>query len=90
VLRAYLIVYSLSRGKMVPHQGQLESSLAAMSGRESIVIARTGYGKTLCIAIPLLLQPGTVTLTISPLKRLQHMQVCSSFYLIQSEMSEML
>ncbi len=36
VLRAYLIVYSLSRGKMVPHQGQLESSLAAMSGRESI------------------------------------------------------
>ncbi|KAJ7866686.1 hypothetical protein B0H13DRAFT_2561173 [Mycena leptocephala] len=74
LLRAYLIVYSLSRGKMVPHQGQLESSLAAMPGRESIVIARTGYGKTLCIAIPLLLQPGTVTLTISPLKRLQHMQ----------------
>ncbi|KAJ7495742.1 P-loop containing nucleoside triphosphate hydrolase protein [Mycena galericulata] len=74
-LRACLIVYSLSRGKMVPHQGQLESSLASMSGRDSWVIARTGYGKTLCIAIPLLLQPKTITMTISPLKRPQKMQV---------------
>ncbi|KAJ7482060.1 hypothetical protein B0H11DRAFT_1724134 [Mycena galericulata] len=64
-LRACLIVYSLRRGKMVPHQGQLESSLASMAGRDSWVIARTGYGKTL-----LLLQPKTITMTISPLKRL--------------------
>ncbi|KAJ7448715.1 P-loop containing nucleoside triphosphate hydrolase protein [Mycena latifolia] len=74
-LRACLLVYSLTRGKIVPHQGQLEASLASMSGRHSSVIARTGYGKTLCIAIPLLLQPNTITLTISPLKRLQRMQV---------------
>ncbi|KAJ7016533.1 P-loop containing nucleoside triphosphate hydrolase protein, partial [Mycena alexandri] len=54
---------------------QLEASLASISGRSSSVIARTGYGKTLCIAIPLLLQPDTITVTISPLKRLQKMQV---------------
>ncbi|KAJ7635636.1 hypothetical protein B0H17DRAFT_861405, partial [Mycena rosella] len=58
-----------------PHQGQLEASLASTSGRDSAVIARTGYGKTLCIAVPLLLEPGTITLTVSPLKRLQMMQV---------------
>ncbi|KAJ7506368.1 P-loop containing nucleoside triphosphate hydrolase protein, partial [Mycena galericulata] len=54
---------------------QLESSLASDAGRDSTVIARTGFGKTLCIAIPLLLKPGTITLTVSPLKRLQAMQV---------------
>jgi hypothetical protein len=60
VLRACLLVYSLTRGKIVPHQGQLEASLASLSGRDSSVIARTGYGKTLCIAIPLLLEPCPV------------------------------
>ncbi|KAF8158781.1 P-loop containing nucleoside triphosphate hydrolase protein [Mycena galopus ATCC 62051] len=75
VFRACLLVYSQTRGKIVPLQGQLEASLASMSGRDSFVIARTGYGKTLCIAIPLLLEPNSVTLTISPLKRLQTMQV---------------
>ncbi|KAJ7241232.1 hypothetical protein B0H12DRAFT_1221583 [Mycena haematopus] len=54
---------------------QLEASLASMSGRDSFVIARTGYGKTLCIAIPLLPQPNTMTITVSPLKQLQRMQV---------------
>ncbi|KAK6996228.1 hypothetical protein R3P38DRAFT_2565911 [Favolaschia claudopus] len=75
MLRACLVIYSLTRGAMVPREGQLEASMAAITGRDSMVIARTGYGKTLCIAIPLLLQPDTMTITISPLKRLQRMQV---------------
>ncbi|KAJ7771319.1 P-loop containing nucleoside triphosphate hydrolase protein, partial [Mycena maculata] len=53
----------------------IKDSLASTSGRDSAVIARTGYGKTSCIAIPLLLEPDTITLTVSPLKRLQMMQV---------------
>ncbi|KAJ7150362.1 P-loop containing nucleoside triphosphate hydrolase protein [Mycena filopes] len=76
VLRACLLVLSVTRGRIVPHQGQLEAGLAALTpGNEISVIARTGWGKTLCIALPLLLQPDTITLTISPLKRLQKMQV---------------
>ncbi|KAJ7724305.1 P-loop containing nucleoside triphosphate hydrolase protein [Mycena maculata] len=74
-LRACLLIYSYTRGKMVPHRGQLESTVASDCGRDSSVIARTGLGKTLCITIPLLLKPGTITLTVYPLKRLQAMQV---------------
>ncbi|KAJ7839505.1 P-loop containing nucleoside triphosphate hydrolase protein [Mycena leptocephala] len=74
-LRACLLVFTVTRGRLVPHDLQLEAGLAAMNGKECFVIARTGWGKTLCIAIPLLLRPGRISITISPLKRLQMMQV---------------
>ncbi|KAJ7494091.1 P-loop containing nucleoside triphosphate hydrolase protein [Mycena latifolia] len=74
-LRACLLVYSVTRGHLVPHELQLEAALAAENGKETFVIARTGWGKTLCIAIPLLLHPDRISVTISPLKRLQMMQV---------------
>ena len=74
-LRACLLVYTVTRGRLVPHDLQLEAGLAAENGKETFVIARTGWGKTLCIAIPLLLRPDRISITISPLKRLQMMQV---------------
>ncbi|KAJ7467914.1 hypothetical protein FB451DRAFT_1177579 [Mycena latifolia] len=74
-LRACLLVYTVMRGHLVPHELQLEAALAAENGKETFVIARTGWGKTLCIAIPLLLHPDRISVTISPLKRLQMMQV---------------
>ncbi|KAJ7107878.1 P-loop containing nucleoside triphosphate hydrolase protein, partial [Mycena epipterygia] len=74
-LRASLLVFTVTRGRIVPHDLQLQAGLAAANGKESFVIARTGWGKTLCIAIPLLLRPDRIQITISPLKRLQMMQV---------------
>ena len=56
----------------VPRQFQLEAILATLNGRDSIITAGTGCGKTLCLIIPNLLRPDTI---ISPLKRLQITQV---------------
>ncbi|KAG2362625.1 hypothetical protein BDR07DRAFT_1284288, partial [Suillus spraguei] len=74
-LRACLIVYVLTSMAIVPHQFQLEAVLAMLNGRDSVITAGTGSGKTLCIIIPILLRPGTVRMTISPLKWLQATQV---------------
>ncbi|KAG2353568.1 hypothetical protein BDR07DRAFT_1309106, partial [Suillus spraguei] len=70
-LRACLTVYVLTSTVIVPRQFQLEAVLATLNGRDSVITAGTGSGKTLCIIIPILLRPGTVSITISPLKRLQ-------------------
>lgn len=69
-LRACLLVYTVTRGRLVPLDLQLQAGIAAANREESFVIARTGWGKTLCIAIPLLLCPERISITISPLKRL--------------------
>lgn len=75
-LRACLAVYTITLGKFLPRVFQLQATLETMRGRDSIVIAGTGSGKTMCIVIPLLLEPNCISVTISPLKRLQMMQVC--------------
>lgn len=75
-LRACLVVYTITLGKFIPRVFQLQATLETMRGRDSIVIAGTGSGKTMCIVIPLLLEPNCISVTISPLKRLQMMQVC--------------
>ncbi|KAF8551183.1 hypothetical protein OG21DRAFT_1513089, partial [Imleria badia] len=66
-LRASLIVHHLSSHAIAPRDFQLQASLAILHGKDSIVTAGTGSGKTLCQLIPLLLQPGTLSITISPL-----------------------
>jgi len=55
--------------------------LATFNGKDSLVYAGTGSGKTLPIALNILLEDPAkklVTITISPLKRLQITQVYSS------------
>jgi len=74
-LRACLLVYILSSSTIIPRIFQLQASLATLNGNDTIITAGTGCGKTLCLLIPLLLRPGTISLTISPLKRLQTTQV---------------
>jgi hypothetical protein len=74
-LRACLLVFTVTRGRLVPHDLQLKAGVAAATGKETFVIARTGWDKTLCIAIPILLRPDRISITVSPLKRLQMMQV---------------
>lgn len=77
-IRACLLIFTVTYGRVIPRQFQLEAALETIKGNDSIVIAGTGSGKTLCIVIPLILQPGIICAMISPLKRLQMMQVCVS------------
>ena len=75
-----LLFFRVTNGK-VPRQFQLESTLAVMSGRDSVIIVGTGSGKTACMMLPLLLDPGSLSVVISPLKRLQMNQVRSMYFL---------
>ena len=86
--RLCLLLFTVTRGKKVPRQFQLEAALETVNSRDSIVIAGTGSGKTICIALPILLDPKCISITVSPLKRLQILQVsfvtkthCSSVHL---------
>lgn len=76
-LRASLLVYYASKCRIVPRQYQLEANNGLEDGLEVIVDSGTGSGKTLCQIIPNLLHPNTTSMTISPLKRLQILQVAS-------------
>ena len=75
VLRAILLLYTVTAGAKVPRQMQLESILLVMSNLNSLVNAGTGLGKTICMVLPVLLDPTSITLVISPLKWLQMNQV---------------
>lgn len=75
ILRACLIIYFLTSTTIVPRVFQLQASIAILNGRNTIISAGTGSGKTLCLLIPMLLRPKSISITISPLKRLQTTQV---------------
>jgi hypothetical protein len=47
----------------------------SQAGRDSLIDLGTGNGKTLCIIIPCLLSPKSISIVKSPLKRLQVVQV---------------
>ncbi len=76
--RFCLLEYYATRGAEVPCQNQLKAALATFEGQDSLVIADTGSGKTLIIALLLLINsvPDRISITVSPLKRLQVTQVC--------------
>jgi ATP-dependent helicase YprA (DUF1998 family) len=73
-LRACLLVFSVTDSRIVPRRFQLEAGLAAYWEKNTIVNAGTGSGKTLSMAVPLLMDPNAVAVVISPLKRLQTTQ----------------
>ncbi|KIK81748.1 hypothetical protein PAXRUDRAFT_90563, partial [Paxillus rubicundulus Ve08.2h10] len=64
-LRACLIIWVLTRGAVVPRVFQLQASLAMLQQRDSIIMAGTGSGKTLCLLIPMLLRPGSIVMKLS-------------------------
>jgi ATP-dependent helicase YprA (DUF1998 family) len=74
-LRACLIIHIVSKYIIVPRKYQLEANNGLEDGRDVLVNAGTGSGKTLCLIMPNLLHPNTSSMTISPLKRLQTLQV---------------
>jgi superfamily II DNA/RNA helicase len=67
-----LLVWMASSFSQVPTAQQLEAALAFFYGKDSLLLARTGFGKTLLIVIAHLLQypnKNYIVLIISPLKR---------------------
>ena len=72
------------RACLFPRRFQLEAGLAAYQGKNTIVNAGTGSGKTLSTAIPLLMNPKAVVIIVSPLKRLQSSQAQELERLIKS------
>ena|ERR1700683_16288 len=78
VLRACLMIFILSNGKMVPQQPQLVGALATLASHDSKVILGTGSGKTLIMVLPHLLWLDHVSIVVSPLKHLQVTQVCGT------------
>ena len=78
--RACLLTWFVTGGKQVPREAQLKSCLATFNGKDSLVYTGTGSGKTLPIALNILLEDpakNLITITISPLKRLQITQACT-------------
>ncbi|KDR79157.1 hypothetical protein GALMADRAFT_63303 [Galerina marginata CBS 339.88] len=76
-LRSSLVCWAVTQGKIVPREMQLRSILADQRGRDSLISAGTGSGKTLPIALCTLLDDPAkkkVTIVVSPLKRLQKSQ----------------
>jgi hypothetical protein len=76
-LRASLICMEVTGRTEIPREMQLRVVVADQNRGDSLISAGTGSGKTLPIALNCLLDdPSTqpVTLTISPLKRLQSTQ----------------
>ena len=72
--RVTLLAWVATAGTEVPREMQLRAFLATHNGHDSLVNAGTGSGKTLPIALNLLLDnpaDAFISLTISPLKHLQ-------------------
>ena len=75
VYKCCLLLSTVTEGKKIPREFQLNAALALLAGKDCLIDAGTGSGKTLCMILPALLDPAAISLVISPLKRLQILQV---------------
>ena len=75
--RVTLLCCYVTNGAQIPCEMQLRAVLADQHGNDYLVAAGTGSGKTLPMALNILLDDPSkylITITISPLKRLQSTQ----------------
>lgn len=75
VYKCCLLLSTVTNGKKIPRKFQLEATLALLAGQDTLIHAATGSGKTLCMVLPALINATSVSLVVSPLKRLQVLQV---------------
>ncbi|KAF4621728.1 hypothetical protein D9613_012177 [Agrocybe pediades] len=61
-----------------PFDWQLQAAKAIYCGQDVVLDAGTGFGKTLCFSLPLLLDENDLALTISPLSALMIEQAAAS------------
>ena len=72
--RVAVICYGVTGSVQVPHKMQLKAVLSDFHGKDTLISAGTGSGKTLPIALNILLDDPSrhpITVMLSPLKRLQ-------------------
>lgn len=72
--RASMICWIVTKSAIIPREMQFQAVLANVKGRGAVICAGTGSGKTLPIAIAILLDnpaDNLITITLSPFKRLQ-------------------
>ncbi|KAG6848143.1 hypothetical protein H0H93_002999 [Arthromyces matolae] len=76
LLDIFFVLDRASRGTLTPRRFQIQAAIAIQKGRDILVRAGTGYGKTLAMILPALLNPERVVITISPLRLIQqnHLQ----------------
>ena len=79
ILDAFFELDRASRGQQTPRDIQLQAALAICSGKDFLLHAGTGYGKTLAMIIPALLNRDKVVITISPLRLIQQNHVSLSY-----------
>ena len=75
VYKCCILLSAVTNGKKIPREFQLKAVLVLLAGQDCLIDAGTGSGKTLCMVLPALLNPTGVSLVVSPLKRLQVLQV---------------
>ncbi|KIO28651.1 hypothetical protein M407DRAFT_22237 [Tulasnella calospora MUT 4182] len=76
-LAQYISWAAQQRWQRKPYDWQLELTLATLRGRDAVVIAPTGAGKSLPMILPLLsrdARDGDWALCLSPLNALQELQ----------------
>jgi superfamily II DNA helicase RecQ len=76
-MKMCLLVWEVSKtfkSQICPREWQLEAALASLNNRAAIINVGTGQGKTLCGILPQLLHPDSVSIVLSPLKRLMAVQ----------------
>ncbi|KZS86757.1 P-loop containing nucleoside triphosphate hydrolase protein, partial [Sistotremastrum niveocremeum HHB9708] len=73
-MRDELAEKCLERTGFTPRDWQLDASTALLDGKDCVVIAGTGEGKTLPFVLPCFVRPDITTYIISPLNALQNDQ----------------
>ncbi|KAF9555906.1 hypothetical protein CPC08DRAFT_642232, partial [Agrocybe pediades] len=66
--RACLLLWTVTNHRLIPREFQLEATIATLSGKDTLIDVGTGYGKTLCMILPCLLEPHKTAMVFSPLK----------------------
>ena len=75
IVRAFNIMDKLTGGKKLPRLFQVMTMLSILNGKHTVVRAGTGSGKTIAMALAMLVRSHWLFLTIAPLLALQHQHV---------------
>lgn len=72
---AFYIMDKKTNGLKLPREFQMRAALEILRGKNIVVRAGTGAGKTIAMALPMLLRPEWTFVTITPLMALQDQHV---------------
>ena len=76
VANAFHILSAITGGKKLPRLFQIMATLDILNGRHTVVRAGTGSGKTIAMALAMVLRLHWLFITIAPLLALQNQHVC--------------